>query len=241
MPKLLIVDENYALTHYLRDILRADGHLVDTAVGGLQGIERLKREAYELALVELGMSNLSGEDLARFIQRGHGVGGRCPVIFMRERPEIEPRSDVAHVALLDKPFTLPRLRAAIASATAADHLMWRRRFLRRSYARRTEMHLRGAATTVRARDLGLGGMGVSWVTCPFCQKDAHPGRGCARDRFFHHQRGQLALQFQHEGRPRDLQVRLSYTRPGPNGTEEAGLAFEDLTVSQVDLITHALA
>lgn len=61
--KILVIDDDSANRETLANVLVGLGHTVDTAVGGLQGIEKLTHEKPDLAIVDLSLRDVDGRDV----------------------------------------------------------------------------------------------------------------------------------------------------------------------------------
>jgi len=62
--RVLIVEDNADSREMLAALLEMEGHAVDTAADGPAGLEAIRREAPDLALVDLGLPGLDGHALA---------------------------------------------------------------------------------------------------------------------------------------------------------------------------------
>src|ERR1700690_148714 len=63
---VLIVDDDPVVRNVLFDILcSVGGYLVDVAVDGVEGIEKIKRRQYDIVFTDLTMPRMSGMDLLR--------------------------------------------------------------------------------------------------------------------------------------------------------------------------------
>jgi signal transduction histidine kinase/CheY-like chemotaxis protein len=62
---VVIVEDNPDSREMLEELLRIQGHRVDVAVDGPQGLERVMSERPEVALVDLGLPGFDGYELAR--------------------------------------------------------------------------------------------------------------------------------------------------------------------------------
>jgi DNA-binding response OmpR family regulator len=67
MSKVLIIEDNETLNEAYKLILEKDGHKVSTAFNGEEGLEKLKKSAPDLILLDMLMPKMDGlEFLRRF-------------------------------------------------------------------------------------------------------------------------------------------------------------------------------
>lgn len=59
-PRILVIDDERAVRNTIADVLRIDGHDVQTAVDGKEGLERIGRHPFDLILCDLRMPELDG-------------------------------------------------------------------------------------------------------------------------------------------------------------------------------------
>lgn len=60
MSRILIIDDAATVRMYHRDILETAGYTVDTAVNGIEGLEKALRQPFDLYLVDINMPKLDG-------------------------------------------------------------------------------------------------------------------------------------------------------------------------------------
>ncbi len=66
--KILVADDEKAFTGMLRDFLTQKGHDVDVASDGNQVIDLLKREFYNVALLDMTMPGRTGLEIVEYIR-----------------------------------------------------------------------------------------------------------------------------------------------------------------------------
>ncbi|HTK76624.1 MAG TPA: response regulator, partial [Gemmataceae bacterium] len=66
---ILVVDDDPDICRNLSDILTDLGYRVDTATDGPTAIELVRRNAYDVALLDLKMPGMSGLEVCRSIRR----------------------------------------------------------------------------------------------------------------------------------------------------------------------------
>lgn len=117
MPRrlILVVDDEDNLRDVLVEVLRRDGHEVDSAVDGADGLRRAEERRYDLVVTDLRMPGLEGPELYRALR------ARYPeqpprVIFMSANTGIdEYASFLAETGepALEKPFNLADMRQVV--------------------------------------------------------------------------------------------------------------------------------
>jgi len=61
--RILIVDDEVVVRHFLKRMLTEDGHEVETVDNAVDGLEKLREEYYDLILLDIKMPDISGIDL----------------------------------------------------------------------------------------------------------------------------------------------------------------------------------
>ena len=117
MPRqlILVVDDEDNLRDVLVEVLRRDGHEVDSAVDGAEGLRRVEERRYDLVVTDRRMPGLEGPALYRALR------ARYPeqpprVIFMSANTGIdEYASFLAETGepALEKPFNLADMRQVV--------------------------------------------------------------------------------------------------------------------------------
>lgn len=113
MSKVLIVEDDVALSDSLEQILSADGFTIDSVIDGAEGDEYLKTYTYELIILDWDVPSLSGVELCR---RYRQRGGVCPILLLTGKSAIAEKEeglDAGADDYLTKPFHPRELRARI--------------------------------------------------------------------------------------------------------------------------------
>lgn len=119
-PQLLVVDDEPELAAMLRDILAAQGE-VTLAYSGLDAIEQLRRQHFDLVLTDLRMPELDGPGLYRNIVTDWPAL-RDHVIFLTgDALSTNVRTFLAdqHCPVIEKPFRAGEVRDLVARMLAA--------------------------------------------------------------------------------------------------------------------------
>jgi CheY-like chemotaxis protein len=107
---VLIVDDEAPVLEVLSRYLRCDGHAVATAASGREALEKFRRNAFDLVVIDRAMPEMSGEQTAQQIKK---MNRNTPVIMLTgfSGPNGAPHSAVDE--LLHKPVTMDVLRETI--------------------------------------------------------------------------------------------------------------------------------
>jgi two-component system, OmpR family, alkaline phosphatase synthesis response regulator PhoP len=81
---ILLIEDEEALRIALRDRLRGEGYVVDTAVDGEEGLEKATGLPFDLLILDITLPYRNGFDLCREIRQ---AGLATPVLFLSARHE----------------------------------------------------------------------------------------------------------------------------------------------------------
>lgn len=116
--RILFVEDKPLVRETIREHLLRQGHTVETASDGAQGLEKFLASRFDLVISDLAMPIMSGEQLAVEIKR---IAPNKPIILLTGfgEPYLAQNaySDLVDCVLV-KPVTLLALRQAIAKVTA---------------------------------------------------------------------------------------------------------------------------
>ncbi len=114
MAKILIVDDEKQICEEFRDILQEDGHEVEIALNGLEGIKKIEEGPYDLVFLDVLMPRMEGREAFEKIKKIRDV----PVAIMSGYIPPNKEKEVlalGAVACLRKPLDLGRIRTLIGS------------------------------------------------------------------------------------------------------------------------------
>ena len=118
MAKILITEDEDSLRMFVARALRLDGHETQEAGDGAEGLEKLSEGPFDLLLSDIRMPVMDGIELV------HQASARFPdlkILLMTGYAEQRERADDLAAKVIDvvqKPFALPDIRRAVASALA---------------------------------------------------------------------------------------------------------------------------
>jgi DNA-binding response OmpR family regulator len=104
-PKVLVIDDEKAISKMLAMALSRKGYDVDTAENGEQGVEKLHMADYALVITDMRMGKMTGDDVLLEVRQLKGE--RLPVIAMSGTPWLMDNSRFD--AVLAKPYQLKDL------------------------------------------------------------------------------------------------------------------------------------
>jgi DNA-binding response OmpR family regulator len=113
-PRILVVDDDQDSRNLLSEFLVANGYAVKTVEDGVAAREELSRTGgYQVIIADLRMPKESGLELLRNLRRQkseHAIILMSSFISQAERKQAQ---ELGAQALLDKPFRLTDLLAAV--------------------------------------------------------------------------------------------------------------------------------
>jgi DNA-binding NtrC family response regulator len=116
MTKVLIIDDEKPIRNALRDILEYEKMQVDDAATGIEGLQKIEKEKYDLILCDIKMPGIDGiEVLDKIIQQGC----TAPVIMISGHGTIETAVEAVKKGAFDfiaKPLDLNRLLVTVRNA-----------------------------------------------------------------------------------------------------------------------------
>lgn len=113
MPRLLIVEDEYAMRRALEDALAAEGHRIITAADGESGLSRALAERPDLLLLDVMMPKLDGFAVATELRR---LGFTAPILMLTAKGAVDDRVhglDAGADDYLVKPFSTEELLARV--------------------------------------------------------------------------------------------------------------------------------
>ncbi len=115
-PSVLIVDSNKAFATMLQESLEQEGQYRATAAGsGDEALQAISAEAFDLAIVDLGLDGSDGPTVARELRQQQS--DLCLMLIPLEGEEVpEALADISIQGTLTKPFFLPDLPDCIEKA-----------------------------------------------------------------------------------------------------------------------------
>ena len=116
---ILVVDDDEDIREILGLVLESEGHEVETAIDGVDALERLRLGSKpSLVLLDLMMPRLDGEAVMRAL-KGEPRLAEIPVVIMSGHQNARQKAtELGVAAWLAKPIEIEQLQAAVQSAAA---------------------------------------------------------------------------------------------------------------------------
>ncbi len=114
--RILIVDDDEVSCRLFAEVLEGDEHEVHQASSGEEALDRLRKESYDLLLVDVRMPGITGLDVTRAMRQEQPL---LPVIVMTAFGSIETAVEAIHQGAYDyvsKPMNLDELKKIVFRA-----------------------------------------------------------------------------------------------------------------------------
>ena len=113
--RVLVVDDEAPVRDTLAAVLAADGHEIELATDGADGLRRFGAGAFDLVITDKAMPVMNGDQMAAAIKQR---APHTPIILLTGFGLFHEKSEFPDVdVLISKPVRIPALRDAIATAT----------------------------------------------------------------------------------------------------------------------------
>ncbi len=80
--KILIVDDEPDLRMMFKDILETQGYETDEAEDGIQCLEKMSQEKYDLVLLDLMMPKMDGMEVLSRVKQDEAKYGKIPIVIL---------------------------------------------------------------------------------------------------------------------------------------------------------------
>lgn len=110
---ILIIEDEPELLSRLSSVLRKEKYTVTTAVDGLEGLQKIWDDTYDLILLDIMLPHVNGWEILKEIR---DVGIAIPVLLLTARGDVDDKVmglDLGADDYLAKPFSLSELLARI--------------------------------------------------------------------------------------------------------------------------------
>lgn len=114
MEKILIIEDNKDINNMLSETLKAEGYQVKSIYDGLLGMRELKRETYDILLLDIMLPYKSGDEILKELRKFSYI----PIIIISAKNMMVTKIDMLNLGADDyiiKPFDLDEVVARIAT------------------------------------------------------------------------------------------------------------------------------
>ena len=122
MKKILVVDDEDDILHFLEMVLREKGYQVTTASGGHEALTRAQIDKPDLVLLDIMMPQMDGWEVLKLLRVDEDTR-RIPVAMLSARTEAKDRVQGLQEGAIDyicKPFSLGELLAKIETIFGSE-------------------------------------------------------------------------------------------------------------------------
>ena len=141
MSKILIIDDERGIRNTLKEILADEGHEVEVAENGMQGLEMAQAKAYDLIFSDIKMPEMDGMEFLAKLKNGENdandANGECPVVMITGHGDVETAVQALKLGAYDfllKPLDLNRILITTKNALESKSLKQETKQLRKKVA-----------------------------------------------------------------------------------------------------------
>jgi two-component system, chemotaxis family, chemotaxis protein CheY len=122
-PRILVVDDSSLVRLYCRDVLERAGFEVEQAINGIEAMEKVLEQAFDLVIVDVNMPRMDGFSFIRTLRASAPVVAALPTLVITTEAGQQDREDARTVGAnfyLVKPVSeadLVRHAAALTGKT----------------------------------------------------------------------------------------------------------------------------
>ena len=159
MAKLLIIDDERGIRNTLREILADEGHTVEVAENGKQGLDMAQNKAYDLIYSDIKMPEMDGLELLAAIKNQHTddfESADCPVVMITGHGDVETAVQALKMGAYDfllKPLDLNRILITTKNALESKSLKQETKQLRKRVASKGPQMIGESAAITRVREI----------------------------------------------------------------------------------------
>jgi DNA-binding NtrC family response regulator len=141
MPKILVIEDEAAIRRVLTKILseESDTYQVDEAEDGLQGIEKIKNEDYDLVLCDIKMPKMDGVEV---LEAARKIKPETPLVMISGHGDLETAVNTMRLGAFDyisKPPDLNRLLNTVRNALDRKQLVVENKILKKKVSKNYQM------------------------------------------------------------------------------------------------------
>ncbi|MBI9065809.1 MAG: sigma-54-dependent Fis family transcriptional regulator [Salinivirgaceae bacterium] len=139
MAKILVIDDERSIRNTLKEILEYEKHEVEIASDGMEGLELLKKNTYDVALLDIKMPEMDGMEVLEIVTKDYPD---LQVIMISGHGNVDTAVKAVKMGAYDfieKPLDLNRLLVTIRNAMDRSELITETKSLRRKISKSYDM------------------------------------------------------------------------------------------------------
>ena len=161
MAKLLIIDDERGIRNTLREILADEGHEVEVAENGKQGLEMAQAKAFDLIYSDIKMPEMDGLELLQQLKaKGEGLEANepieTPIVMISGHGDVETAVQALKLGAYDfllKPLDLNRILITTKNALESKSLKQETKQLRKKVAAKGPQMIGESAAITHVREI----------------------------------------------------------------------------------------
>ena len=163
MAKLLIIDDERGIRNTLKEILADEGHEVDVAENGKQGLEMAQAKTYDLIFSDIKMPEMDGMELLKALKNGENdengdasLNGEAPIVMISGHGDVETAVQALKMGAYDfllKPLDLNRILITTKNALESKTLKQETKQLRKRVAAKGMQMVGESPAIMRVREI----------------------------------------------------------------------------------------
>lgn len=165
MAKILIIDDERGIRNTLREILADEGHEVEVAENGKQGLEMAQAKAFDLIFSDIKMPEMDGIELLAVLKgQSDNVQGTkeetepidTPIVMITGHGDVETAVQALKLGAYDfllKPLDLNRILITTKNALESKSLKQETKQLRKRVAAKGPQMIGESAAILRVREI----------------------------------------------------------------------------------------
>ena len=114
--KILVVDDDVEINKFLKTLLNIEGFYVDTSLTGMGAFDLVKKNPYDLIVLDIGLPDINGIELGKKIKEE--LNNNIPVCIITAQAEVQNAIDAFAMGVegyVVKPFEIDELLKKIQS------------------------------------------------------------------------------------------------------------------------------
>ncbi|MFD2891588.1 sigma-54-dependent transcriptional regulator [Flavobacterium chuncheonense] len=141
MPKILIIEDEAAIRRVLNKILseESDTYVVEEAEDGLQGLEKIKNDDFDLVLCDIKMPKMDGVEVLEAVKK---IKPEIPMVMISGHGDLETAINTMRLGAFDyisKPPDLNRLLNTVRNALDRKQLVVENKILKKKVSKTYQM------------------------------------------------------------------------------------------------------